>query len=398
MKVMSIRSHKYQALTILLYVCTLFITGLIVSEIKTLTGVSLVSDEGVFLTYSHYLAGISLTEIEQQHFAGYGKYYWIKCFFLVFPASLFNRVGITGIESLRLVVWIFGAIACLMLLQFARKSGFNQTKVLALYFCAFPLGAMIRYSGIKDTIVSSFLLFFFIYVGKRLPATKFEPSQMKYVLPLVFGVTSFFFIQHNFVPILCISFFLISALKRNFFLFFTSVCSILVYAALSLSFSLLSVNQVKSNEIIDVSNILSVKSVPGASLIPESIVGNIVPKSIVGNIVPEFLSPQYKDEQPSVFSTKIIHLFYVNFSSLLSAVVTFEGLVWLIVLVLLVQLLLNFRNYPTEVVLLGMFCFLAYVGILLYDENFGTFLRHRSQLTVVAIYCLIRAKNSKIHM
>jgi hypothetical protein len=133
-------------------------------------------------------------------------------------------------------------------------------------------------------------------------------------------------------------------------------------------------------------------------LIPETLVGNIVPETLVGNIVPEFLVPKFIDQQPNILSTKVIHLLYINFSSLFSTIVSFEGFVWLIVLILLLKLILNFRIYSTEVVLLGMICFLAYIGILLYDENFGTFLRHRSQLTVAAIYCLIRARNLKIQM
>ena len=76
--------HNVEYFIVLFYASTLFMTGLIVQEIKKLSGITLVSDEGVFLAYSHYLAGISLSELEQQHFAGYGQFYWIKCFFLVF--------------------------------------------------------------------------------------------------------------------------------------------------------------------------------------------------------------------------------------------------------------------------------------------------------------------------
>ena len=105
-----------------------------IQEIEKFSGITLVSDEGIFLAYSHYLAGISLSELEQQHLAGYGQFYWIKCFFLVFPASLLNRVGITGVESLRLVIWILGAFTSLALFKLAKRNCVNQINVLIFYF------------------------------------------------------------------------------------------------------------------------------------------------------------------------------------------------------------------------------------------------------------------------
>ena len=378
--------HNVEYLIVLFYASTLFMTGLIVQEIKKLSGITLVSDEGVFLAYSHYLAGISLSELEQQHFNGYGQFYWIKCFFLVFPASLLNRVGITGVESLRLVVWLFGAFICLVLFKLAKKNGVSQLNLLIFYFCAFPLGAMIRYFGIKDSLVSGLLLLLFVYIGKVVSDDKFQVNHIQQSVGLTLAISSFFFIQHNFVLILCISFLLTAVLKRKLFLAFVSVGGIVIYAVLSLSVNQLSGNTSKSTQIIDVSNILSTKSIPGGSLIPESFVQSIAPDSIIQNIV------------PNILNTKIFHLFYLNFSNVLSTIVSLEGLVWLVILLFLLRTLSRFRVYPTEIVLLVSLSLLSYLGILMYDENFGTFLRHRSLLAVATIYCLLRIRNYRLQM
>jgi hypothetical protein len=393
-----LKPHKGEFVIVLIYASTLFVSGMIVQEIRKLSGISLVADEGVFLTYSHYLAGISLSEIELQHFAGYGQFYWIKCFLLVFPASLLNRIGITGVESLRLVVWIFGAFTCLALLKLAKKENVNHLKVLVFYFCAFPLGAMIRYSGIKDTVVSGILLFLFISIRKLALINKFETKDLKYYLGIVLGITSFFFIQHNFIPILCVSFLFVAVLKRKAFLAFVSIGTIIIYLILSLSVNLLSKDSSDLIEILDVSNILSAKSVPGGSLIPESLIQSIAPESFIQSIVPEFMIQDSVDQQPNVLNTKIFHLFYINFSNSLSTIVSLEGLIWLIILVFLLRTLSKFRSYPTEVVMLVSICLLSFFGILMYDENFGTFLRHRSQLAVATIYCLLRIRSSRVQM
>jgi hypothetical protein len=390
--------HNIEYIIVLFYASTLFITGLIVQEIKKLSGITLVSDEGVFLAYSHYLAGISLSELEQQHFAGYGKFYWIKCFFLVFPASLLNRVGITGVESLRLVIWIFGAFTCLALFKLAKRNGLNQFNVLIFYFCAFPLGAMIRYFGIKDSLVSGLLLFLFVYIGKVVSDNEFQVNHIQKSVGLTLAISSFFFIQHNFVLILCISLFLTAALKRKLFLAFVSVGGVVIYGVLSLSVNQLSGDTSKSTQIIDVSNILSTKAVRGGSLIPESFLQNIAPESIIQNIVPEFMVKESENQQSSIINTKIFHLFYINFSNILSTIVSLEGLVWLVILIFLIRTLSRFRVYPTEIVLLVNLLLLSYFGILMYDENFGTFLRHRSLLAVATIYCLLRIRNCRLQM
>lgn len=390
--------HNIEYIIVLFYASTLFITGLIVQEIKKLSGITLVSDEGVFLAYSHYLAGISLSELEQQHFAGYGKFYWIKCFFLVFPASLLNRVGITGVESLRLVIWIFGAFTCLALFKLAKRNGVNQFNVLIFYFCAFPLGAMIRYFGIKDSLVSGLLLLLFVYIGKVVSDNEFQVNHIQKSVGLTLAISSFFFIQHNFVLILCISLFLTAALKRKLFLAFVSVGGVVIYGVLSLSVNQLSGDTSKSTQIIDVSNILSTKAVRGGSLIPESFLQNIAPESIIQNIVPEFMVKESVNQQSSIINTKIFHLFYINFSNILSTIVSLEGLVWLVILIFLIRTLSRFRVYPTEIVLLVNLILLSYFGILMYDENFGTFLRHRSLLAVATIYCLLRIRNCRLQM
>ncbi len=418
-------------------------TGFIVQEIKKLSGITLVSDEGVFLTYSHYLAGISLSELEQQHLAGYGQFYWIKCFFLVFPASLLNRMGITGVESLRLVVWLLGAITCLVLFKLAKKNGVSQLNVLIFYFCAFPLGAMIRFFGIKDSLVSSLLLLLFVYIGKVVSDDKFQVNQTQKSVGLTLGISSFFFIQHNFVLILCISLFLTAVLKRKMFLAFSSVSGIVIYVVLSLSVNQLSYNTFKSSPIIDASKIFSTKSIPGGSLIPESIIQNNAPETTIQNNAPESIIQNNAPEttiqnnapettiqnnapettiqnnapettiqnnapeltinesvnpQSSILNTKILHLFYINFSNTLSIIVSLEGLVWLVILVILLRTFSKFRVYPTEIVLLVSIVLLSYLGILMYDENFGTFLRHRSLLAVATIYCLLRIRKFRLQI
>jgi hypothetical protein len=390
--------HNVEYLIVLFYASTLIMTGFVVQEIKKLSGVTLVSDEGVFLTYSHYLAGISLSELEQQHFAGYGKFYWIKCFFLVFPASLLNRLGITGVESLRLVIWLFGALTCLALFKLAKKNGVSQLGVLILYFCAFPLGAMIRYFGIKDTLVSGLLLLLFVYIGKVLSDNKMKVKNTQKSVGLTLAISSFFFIQHNFVLILCISLFLTAVLKRNLFLAVVSTGGVVIYAVLSLSVNMLSDDTSKSAQIIDVSNVLSTKAVSGGSLIPESFLQSIAPDSIIQNIAPEIMIKELANPQSSILNTKIFHLFYINFSNVLSTVVSLEGFVWLVILIYLLRILSRFRVYPTEIVLLVCVVLLSYLGVLMYDENFGTFLRHRSLLAVATIYCLLRIRNFKLQM
>jgi len=417
--------HNIEYIVLLFYASTLFITGLMVQEIKKFSGITLVSDEGVFLAYSHYLAGISLSELEQQHLAGYGQFYWIKCFFLVFPASLLNRLGITGIESLRLVIWILGAFTCLALFKLAKRNCVNPIKVLIFYFCALPLGAMIRYFGIKDSLVSGLLLLLFVCIGKVLSDNKFQVNHIRKSAGLTLAISSFFFIQHNFVLISCISLLLTAALKRELFLAFVSVGGIVIYGVLSLSVNQLSGDTLKPTQIVDFSNFHSIEAVRGGSLIPESFlqnttpesniqnttpesniqnttpesnIQNTTPESNIQNTTPEFTVKESVNQKSSILNTKIFHLFYINFSNTLSTVVSFEGLIWLVILMFLFRTLSSFRVYPTEIVLLVSFVVLSYFGILMYDDNFGTFLRHRSSLAAATIYCLLRIRNYRLQM
>ncbi len=390
--------HNIEYIVLLFYASTLFITGLMVQEIKKFSGITLVSDEGVFLAYSHYLAGISLSELEQQHLAGYGQFYWIKCFFLVFPASLLNRLGITGIESLRLVIWILGAFTCLALFKLAKRNCVNPIKVLIFYFCALPLGAMIRYFGIKDSLVSGLLLLLFVCIGKVLSDNKFQVNHIRKSAGLTLAISSFFFIQHNFVLISCISLLLTAALKRELFLAFVSVGGIVIYGVLSLSVNQLSGDTLKPTQIVDFSNFHSIEAVRGGSLIPESFLQNTTPESNIQNTTPEFTVKESVNQKSSILNTKIFHLFYINFSNTLSTVVSFEGLIWLVILMFLFRTLSSFRVYPTEIVLLVSFVVLSYFGILMYDDNFGTFLRHRSSLAAATIYCLLRIRNYRLQM
>ena len=221
------------------------------------------------------------------------------------------------------------------------------------------------------------------------------------------GFHYFFFIQHNFVPILCISLFLTAVLKRKMFLAFASVSGIIIYVVLSLSVNQLSYNTFKSSPIIDTSKIFSTKAVPGGSLIPESIIQNTAPESTTQNTAPESTTQNTApmlvvndsvNPQSSILNTKITHLFYINFSNILSTIVSLEGLVWLVILVFLLRTLSNFRVYPTEIVLLVSIILLSYLGILMYDENFGTFLRHRSLLAIATIYCLLRIRKYRLQM
>ena len=58
----------------LIYVLSIFSTYILDRQIRENAGVSLVSDEGIYLAYSHMMSGTQLSDLEQQHISGYGKY------------------------------------------------------------------------------------------------------------------------------------------------------------------------------------------------------------------------------------------------------------------------------------------------------------------------------------
>ena len=94
-----------------IYVASIISTYILDGLIRENTGVSLVSDEGIYLAYSHMLSGTELTDLEQQHVSGYGKFYWLRCLPPVFPASLLNRIGIESKCALNIPVTAFAVPA-----------------------------------------------------------------------------------------------------------------------------------------------------------------------------------------------------------------------------------------------------------------------------------------------
>lgn len=375
----SLMSRVYKILTkvslvhwFFIYLLSILSTYFLDAQIRENAGVSLVSDEGIYLAYSHMLAGSELSDLEQQHISDYGKFYWLRCLPLVFPASLLNRVGIEGIVSLRIIVWIIGFTGFYLFYKNSKSSKSRINTLSAIYFFLFPLGHMIRFFGIKETIISTNILLFFILVNKYY-SKDLHPSHLiknvgsRYIL---ITALSFLFLQSYYVLVIVLTFAVFSIIYRSAYSAGLSITLFIAY----LMFKLLSAQLVPNSDInIDITptkRIIDIQASSGQSFIPKSVIYQ----------VPVFL------DNPK--ELKYLHLFYFNFSEMLSSLVSLESIMWLLLLgILTLKFLRLRRNDSPSQVILFMLCLIS-AGILVYDENLGTYLRHRDQILLSVLYFL----------
>jgi hypothetical protein len=137
-------------------------------------------------------------------------------------------------------------------------------------------------------------------------------------------------------------------------------------------------------EIVPTQRIIDNQASSGQSFIPKSVVSQ----------VPAFLDSKLESltglepETDNSRELKYLHLFYFNFSEVLSSLVSLESIMWLLLLgILTLKFLRLRRNDSPSQVILFMLCLIS-AGILVYDENFGTYLRHRDQILLSVLYFL----------
>jgi len=368
----------------LIYVLSIFSTYILDRQIRENAGVSLVSDEGIYLAYSHMLSGTQLSDLEQQHISGYGKYYWLRCLPLVFPASLFNRIGIEGVLSLRLTIWIFGYIGFYLFFKSSQRNRSGKNGLAAMYFFLFAVCHMVRFFGIKETIISTSLLIFCImldkYYSKNLRTVSIiKHTGSRYIL---LTASAFLFLQSYYVLIFAVTFAVFSVLHRSIYSAGISLILFVMYILFNFLTTLLGPNSDIKLEIVPTQRIVQNEASSGGSFIPKSVIAQ----------VPFLLDAKLENltESKNAVSVenevKYLHLFYVNFSEPLSALVSLESLAWLVLLVLLTSRYLKFRNLEPSSQLILLMLSLAFTGILLYDENFGTYLRHRDQILISVLF------------
>lgn len=389
----SLKGYRKDLSYFLFYAVYLAFIFVAIERIKSLTGSSLVADEGVFLSYVHQLSGKPLSTIEMQHINGYGPIYWVQCLLLVFPAAILNKVGIEGVTSLRIVVWIMGALCFYLLSRIARVKQCKESLVLLIGFALFPVGNMIRFFGLKDMVTGTLLLLVVFLISNEILRNKHMSQPVKTCVRLNLICTTFFFIQNNFILIFILTFLILFLLKRG---------RIWLFSGLILSFNFLVLNLIFRNiqssaneslakqisgitststlELLPIQKITTLKGNAGGTFIPESLIK-----------FPDFLI-----HNPPTQSNKLFHLIYVNLSNPLSILVSLESIFWLISLFTIFTYIKLKRNLSTNQVFMVSVCLISFFSILLYDENFGTYLRHRSALVPTFIFTFILLKESGI--
>lgn len=384
------RYQKRDSVLILLFSISIGVTALIVERIKKITGSSLVSDEGVFLAYAHYLAGRNISGVELDHLNGYGPFYWVQCLLLVFPASILNRLGIPGLESLRLIVWACGLVVFLYLITLARLANRSQIQFVILFFCLFPIGNMVRFFGIKDMVTAATLLLVSVLVQHEIANQSYKIKPSRSMIKIISLCMVLFFIQNNFILIFVVTMLVVAILKRSFFLAITAFILSLNFVVFTFIFrTLQQVNSEERTALLPTNRITTIEATKGGAFIPENnfhlphdIVINL-PKEIVINL------PQ----AVSIENSKIFHLFYFNLSSLLSGLATIEGIAWLIAATILLMRILHQKEFLADRLFVLTLPVVSFFGILVYDENFGTFLRHRSSLLPIFLYAILSTQS-----
>ena len=369
-----------------IYVASIISTYILDGLIRENTGVSLVSDEGIYLAYSHMLSGTELTDLEQQHVSGYGKFYWLRCLPLVFPASLLNRIGIDSVLSLRIIVWILGFTGFYLFYKYSKSTKGFTNLFAAVYFFLFPLAHMIRFFGIKETIISTNFLLFCILINKYYSRNLRPISLIKNVGSRYILITalSFLFLQSYYVLIIIFTFAIFSLLHKSAY---SAIMSFVLFAVY-LMFNLLSIQLAPNSDIkldiVPTQRIIDNQATSGQSFVPKSIISQ----------APAFLDSKLegltglKPDTRVAKDLKYLHLLYVNVSGALSSLVTLESIMWLLLLGLLsFNFLRLWRIESSSQVILLMLCLIS-AGILVYDENFGTYLRHRDQILLSVLFFL----------
>lgn len=365
-----LRVPKRNLFFVIVYFLSIGITASVVERINYITGSNLVSDEGVFLAYSHFLASQPISGIGLEHINGYGTFYWIQCFLLVFPASILNRLGIDGVESLRIVVWACGLIVFLYLIRTARLQDKRELLLICYFFCLFPVGSMIRFFGLKDMVTASALLLVIVTVKNEFNDETYKIKRIQSVVKLTAICTILFFIQNSFIPIIALAILITATIKKSVALNISALILFLIYTVLNFFFKVLQDN--------DEDEIFSILPTEKVTSLESSQGGTFIPKSAIK--LPEDFSFE---------NNKILHLFYFNLDTPLSILVTIEGLAWLTLICILALRLMQYRQMEKEKLFVVAFPLLSFFGVLFYDENFGTFLRHRSSLLPVFFYAIL---------
>jgi len=375
------------------YVLSIVSTYILDGQIRENTGVSLVSDEGIYLAYSHMLAGSELSDLENQHISGYGKFYWIRCLQLVFPASLLNRIGIDGVLSLRIIVWVIGFLGFYMFFRHSKSTRSRTNTLAATYFFLFPLGHMIRFFGIKETIISTNILLFFIllnkYYSKDLrPISLIGNMGSRYIFIMAL---SFLMLQSYYVLIIVLTFAIFSLLHKSSYLAIMSLVLFLIYVMFNfLSIQLGPTSDINLN-IVPTERITNNQASSGQSFVPKSLISQ----------EPAFLDSKLESFTGSKSNTAVVkelkffHLLYINFSGILSILVSLESIMWLLLLgMLTLKFLRLWKLDPPSQIIVLMLCLIS-AGILVYDENFGTYLRHRDQILLSMLFLLSLNRNKQ---
>ena len=181
---------------------------------------------------------------------------------------------------------------------------------------------------------------------------------------------SFLFLQSYYVLVIVLTFAVFSIIYRSAYSAGLSITLFIAY----LMFKLLSAQLVPNSDInIDITptkRIIDIQASSGQSFIHKSVIYQV---------------PVFLDNHKEL---KYLHLFYFNFSEMLSSLVSLESIMWLLLLgILTLKFLRLRRNDSPSQVILFMLCLIS-AGILVYDENLGTYLRHRDQILLSVLYFL----------
>lgn len=356
-------------------VCSYFV----LIPMQGINNISLVSDEGVYIAYSHLLAGFNLLGWEQELIVDYGTNYWMSSLFLLLPSSFLNRIGIEGVLSLRITVWLIGYLGFYLFLKNCRWRNRSKAFLTFAYLGLFPMGLVIRYFGLKDTIISTLLISIIVVVQKSIPLLEKnlrEIPKKKLSVITIMGC-SLIFIESYYVLLISTSFVLVSIIRKKVSYLFIASVLFIVFALFQ--FGEIAIQQRDSSastiEKIGIERFIDPKNVTAS--------GQFVPlsKSFIQLDESEELDPI----EGSIWMGRIGLLTYFNLSTVPAIVLSIESAFWLILLFyFLFRCLFIWRldarfQFPLILILISN------VAILLYENNFGTYVRHRDQLLLSAI-------------
>jgi hypothetical protein len=358
-----------------------FVTGIwLVSKIQQKMNRLLVSDEGVYYAYVTKFNNVAVSDWALDHLSIYGSNYWITSSLLILPAAILNFFQLDALVSLRITAFIFGFFTFYLVLQSTKNYKRRNFFIVVISILFFPSANLIRLFGIKDIVISFFLttVSYFILNNKNSGKSKSQISyQRNFDLKIFSLVFLFIFIQ----PLIGIVLYILFSFKSLLIFRIKET----TYSFIFLFFYLVLYFQIINNR----STLYTDGNFDFSTFVENRLsLNSYGDNSFIGGNNLTFLE-----------TSKFGHLIYFDTSSLFSTLITIESICWFI---LILTCLWNLKNSFTLKLYRKsneLFVFLIlltlYTLFLIYDDNMGTFLRHRSILLFPFFLLIFQLREKK---